>query len=103
VLLGASPRWRARAQAEVAPAPAERSGAPPVLLAVHALSARDREILMLVAWDGLSVDEAATALGCSRGAAKVRFHRAKRRLARALAELEQEDVATAVRLGVETR
>ena len=58
---------------------------------------------MLVAWDGLSVEEAATVLGCSRGAAKVRYHRAKRRLADALAELDQDDVPAAARLGLEAR
>jgi RNA polymerase sigma-70 factor, ECF subfamily len=45
------------------------------------LSERDREVLRLVAWEGLSLGEAATVLGCSAVAARVRFHRAKSRLA----------------------
>jgi RNA polymerase sigma factor (sigma-70 family) len=93
----------ARTRSEAAAAPVERPDVPPVLRALGAVSARDREILMLVAWDGLSVEEAATVIGCSRGAAKVRFHRAKRRLARALAELEEEHLRAGARLGLETR
>jgi RNA polymerase sigma factor (sigma-70 family) len=45
------------------------------------LSERDREVLRLVAWEGLSLGEAAVVLGCSAVACRVRFHRAKRRLA----------------------
>lgn len=40
----------------------------------------DRELLLLLAWDGLTHDDAARALGCSRGALTVRLHRARRRL-----------------------
>ena len=74
-----------------------------MLRALDRVSARDREILLLIAWDGLSIEEAAYALGCSRGAAKVRFHRAKRRLGQAIAELEPEDVPAPARLRLETR
>jgi RNA polymerase sigma-70 factor, ECF subfamily len=81
----------------------EAADVPSVLRALEHVSARDREILLLVAWDGLSIEEAAQALGCSRGAAKVRFHRAKRRLGRVIAELEPEDVAAAARLRLEAR
>ena len=45
------------------------------------LSEPDREILRLVAWEGLSLREAARSLDCSAVAARVRFHRAKTRLA----------------------
>jgi RNA polymerase sigma-70 factor, ECF subfamily len=45
------------------------------------LSDRDREVLRLVAWEGLSLADAAAVLGCSALAARVRFHRAKSRLA----------------------
>lgn len=47
---------------------------------------RDRELLALVAWEGLSLREAAVVLGCTPVACRVRFHRAKRRLARLLEE-----------------
>ena len=49
------------------------------------LSGDDREVLRLVAWEGLAPREAARVLGCSPVAARVRYHRAKSRLR---AELE---------------
>ena len=45
------------------------------------LGERDREVLRLVAWEGLSLREAAVVLGCSAVACRVRYHRAKSRLA----------------------
>ena len=51
-----------------------------ITLALHRLSAKDRELLTLMAWDGLDRDQAAEALGCSRGTLAVRLHRARRRL-----------------------
>ncbi len=51
----------------------------------NALSERDREVLRLVAWEGLSLADAATVLGCSAVACRVRYHRAKSRLASKLA------------------
>jgi RNA polymerase sigma-70 factor (ECF subfamily) len=45
------------------------------------LGERDREALMLVAWDGLDHRDAATVMGCSTSAFTVRLHRARRRLA----------------------
>ena len=56
--------------------------------ALQALSERDRDVLMLIAWEGLDPAEAALVLGCSRGAASVRLHRARRRLESALARVE---------------
>lgn len=53
----------------------------------------DRELLALAAWEGLDPGEIATVLGCSRNAARIRLHRARRRLARAL----QDDDAEAAR------
>jgi RNA polymerase sigma-70 factor (ECF subfamily) len=44
----------------------------------------EREVLRLVAWDGLDVREGAEVLGCSQGAFRVRLHRARRKLARRL-------------------
>lgn len=49
--------------------------------AFSALGERDREVLRLVAWEGLSLSDAATVLGCSGVACRVRYHRAKARLA----------------------
>jgi len=48
------------------------------------LSDADREVLRLVAWEGLSLGEAAVVLACSPVACRVRYHRAKNRLARRL-------------------
>jgi DNA-directed RNA polymerase specialized sigma24 family protein len=59
------------------------------------VSAGDREVLLMTAWDGLSSREAATALGCSRAAAKVRLFRAKRRLRSELDKLEHAEPAQA--------
>src|SRR5439155_22819515 len=52
--------------------------------AFGALSERDREVLRLIAWEGLSLGQAAIVLGCSAVACRVRYHRAKTRLARRL-------------------
>ena len=49
------------------------------LAALERLSTGDRELLTLLAWDDLSHDEAAQVMGCSRGALRVRLHRARRR------------------------
>ncbi len=76
-----------RRRARVAPA-AELPAADPapvgdgtLAAAFNALSERDREILRLVAWEGLPLADAATVLGCSAVACRVRYHRAKSRLA----------------------
>ncbi len=53
--------------------------------AFNALNERDREVLRLIAWEGLSLADAATVLGCSAVACRVRYHRAKSRLASRLA------------------
>ncbi|HEY8029233.1 MAG TPA: sigma-70 family RNA polymerase sigma factor [Gaiellaceae bacterium] len=53
--------------------------------AFGALSERDREVLRLVAWEGLSLRDASVVLGCSAVACRVRYHRAKSRLASRLA------------------
>jgi len=60
------------------------------------LEERDRELLRLVAWEGLSAREAATVVGCSPGAARVRLHRARRKLAKELKNAE-DGVAEAPR------
>ena len=49
--------------------------------AFNRLSETDREVLRLVAWEGLSLDDAATVMGCSGVTCRVRYHRAKSRLA----------------------
>lgn len=55
-------------------------------LALRCLRERDREALLLVAWDGLDHRTAAAVMGCTTGSLTVRLHRARRRLARLLAD-----------------
>jgi RNA polymerase sigma-70 factor (ECF subfamily) len=54
-----------------------------------ALSPADREALLLVAWDGLDHTRAAVVAGCSPRAFSMRVHRARGRLAAAMARLDQ--------------
>jgi RNA polymerase sigma-70 factor, ECF subfamily len=56
--------------------------------ALRELPERDREVLMLTAWERLDRDEIAAVLGCSRATVAVRLFRARRRLATALAAAE---------------
>jgi RNA polymerase sigma-70 factor (ECF subfamily) len=52
--------------------------------AFRQLSDADREVLSLVAWEGLDSTQLAAVLDCSRNTAMVRLHRARRRLERLL-------------------
>lgn len=71
---------RAPGDAAVARDP-EPAGDSELAAAFAQLGENDREILRLVAWEGLSIGEAAAVLGCSRVATRVSLHRAKTRLA----------------------
>jgi len=53
-------------------------------IALCSLSEPDRELLLLVAWEGLTSAEAAEVLGISKVAARSRLHRARRRALHAL-------------------
>ncbi|MDQ6777033.1 MAG: sigma-70 family RNA polymerase sigma factor [Actinomycetota bacterium] len=64
--------------------PAEINGV--LAAALGRLSEREREVLLLVAWDGLDPARAAQVLGCSPTAFRVRLHRARRRIAKELAD-----------------
>ena len=61
-----------------------------VLRAFSALAKRDREALRLVAWEGLDHRDAARVFGTSRVAFAMRVSRARRRLATALADADQQ-------------
>jgi RNA polymerase sigma-70 factor, ECF subfamily len=63
--------------------PREPGGTERLDRALSALNESDRELLLLNAWEDLDGAALATALGCSRTAAAVRLHRARRRLAAA--------------------
>jgi RNA polymerase sigma factor (sigma-70 family) len=59
-----------------------------VRAALGRLKEEDREILLLVAWEDLTVSDAAKVIGISRPGARSRLHRARRRLRRELAETD---------------
>ena len=80
-------RWRRLAgrvrEGRPAAAPDPADGAVEQAVARAALArlrAADREVLMLVAWDGLDPAAAAAVLGITPAAFAVRLHRARRRL-----------------------
>jgi RNA polymerase sigma-70 factor (ECF subfamily) len=56
----------------------EPAGDPALAAAWAALRPRDREVLALIAWEELSVHDAATVLGVSAPVFSVRLHRARR-------------------------
>jgi len=62
--------------------------------ALARLPDRDREALALVAWEGLTTAQAAHAMGCAPTAMRVRLHRARRRLACALDDLQASGAST---------
>jgi RNA polymerase sigma-70 factor (ECF subfamily) len=53
--------------------------------ALSQLSVKDKEMLLLIAWEGLTVREASRALGITAATCSVRLHRARRRFERFLA------------------
>jgi len=71
------------------PEPARDTRGSPALQALALLPEHDRELLLLLAWEGLDAAAAAEVLGCSRPSLAVRLHRARRRFAAALADLER--------------
>jgi RNA polymerase sigma-70 factor (ECF subfamily) len=55
-----------------------------IAAAFRALPGADRELLALVAWEGLGNAEIAAVLGCSANAVRIRLHRARAKFARAV-------------------
>jgi RNA polymerase sigma factor (sigma-70 family) len=84
---------RVHGEADLAGELAERDT---VLRALAALRERDREVLRLVAWDGLSPAEAAEVLDVTRLALAVRLHRARRRFERELERLDEPPSQTPI-------
>lgn len=71
------------------PAPEQPTGALAELAdAFKRLSSADQEILALEGWEGLDAEQIGAVLGCSRNAARIRLHRARRRLGQLLAPQE---------------
>jgi RNA polymerase sigma factor (sigma-70 family) len=64
-----------------------------LIRAFTSLREADREVLMLVGWDGLSASQAAQVLGCSRASFSLRLHRARKRL-ESLCEEEAPPILT---------
>jgi RNA polymerase sigma-70 factor (ECF subfamily) len=74
---------RLRAQIEALPvseAEPQPSNSGSVVRALNTLSADDRELLTLTAWEGLSPAQIAAVIGVEAGTVRVRLHRARRRL-----------------------
>ncbi len=74
-----------------------------LLSALAALNERDRELLLLSYWDGLTPREIATVLELSPVLLRARLHRASKRLQQSLAgELDREDAHPYTRTVSET-
>jgi RNA polymerase sigma-70 factor (ECF subfamily) len=77
----------ARLAGTATPAPVEHeSPSGDVRAALAVLSERDREVVLLAAWEGLDTAGIARALGCSRANASLRLFRARKRLAALLGD-----------------
>jgi RNA polymerase sigma factor (sigma-70 family) len=61
-------------------------GAADLAAAFRRMPPADQDVLALAGWEGLDPGEIAAVIGCSRNAARIRLHRARRRLA---AELDR--------------
>jgi RNA polymerase sigma-70 factor (ECF subfamily) len=73
---------------------------PTLAAALARLSEAERELLLLIAWEGLTPAEAATVLDIKPATARVRLLRARRRLTRALSR-ERSDLTTRQSLSME--
>ena len=82
--LGGAPRARGRGGAGGDDPAAAIDRRDAFAVAFSRLTEAEREVLRLVAWDGLGTNDAARVLGCSPGAFRVRLHRARGRLAKQL-------------------
>jgi RNA polymerase sigma factor (sigma-70 family) len=67
-----------------------------VFEALRRLPARDREVLLLAEWEGLTPAEIAKVLGCPSVTARGRLHRARRRFRAAFESMNGELPATAL-------
>jgi RNA polymerase sigma factor (sigma-70 family) len=64
---------------------------PELAAALAALSPQDRDVLLLIAWEQLSYDEVARALGIPVGTVRSRLHRARRTVRTALGAPHTDD------------
>jgi RNA polymerase sigma-70 factor, ECF subfamily len=84
-----SRRRTAPSEITTAAAPEVRSLDTDLDTALRSLRDSDREALLLVAWEDLTPTQAASALGITPTAFRVRFFRARKRLQAALAKTQQ--------------
>lgn len=66
--------------------------------AFGSLPEADRELLSLVAWEGLGHGEISDVLGCSRNAVRIRLHRARSRFSAALASQHDQPQTALVQI-----
>ena len=76
---------------EIAAHPAPEGAPAEIVEAMAELGEENRELLLLVSWEGLSPAEAGRVLGISALAARSRLHRARRRLRAVLDERAAEE------------
>ena len=81
-------RWTHRRE-PAEPAPEERLA---LLSALARLPGRQRQVLQLVSYLGLTVEEAGETLGVSAGTARVHYERGKRRMRQLLGPPEREEI-----------
>ena len=72
----------------------ENPDADRVQSALARLAPRDREVLLLAAWEELSTAQIAQVMGCSEGGARTRLHRARKRFRTAFETLALDRVVT---------
>jgi RNA polymerase sigma factor (sigma-70 family) len=65
-----------------------------VYKALHRLGPRDREVLLLAEWEGLTPAQIASVVGCLTVTARGRLHRARRRFRAVYEELRGREEAT---------
>ncbi|TDD87393.1 RNA polymerase sigma factor [Actinomadura rubrisoli] len=63
----------------------------PLAAAIAGLPAAQRDVLLLVTWEGLTYDEAARALGVPEGTVRSRMNRARNKVRKALGGMETTD------------
>jgi RNA polymerase sigma factor (sigma-70 family) len=89
-----------RLRSELAAQPCDHEPPPGlegVAVAFRRLADPDREILTLAGWEGLDAGQIAVVIGCSRNAARIRLHRARRRFAAALDDTRSTFVPAPIR------
>jgi RNA polymerase sigma-70 factor (ECF subfamily) len=82
-----------RDRTRVMPTTTPESTSDAVRVALASLTERDRELLTLIAWDGLTPEEAARVVGTSAATCRVRLHRARQRFEKALDAVQGPRVA----------